>query len=207
MMHARHIFSVSAVLGAAVCLVPGCSAPTIPTSYGWFNARDGVVACKFPEGWTRKGGGGAKFYSCAFESGSARIRLMSDIAGSAMGDIAQSAGGMMGLDDLGLDSELAQELSPVAQVHEMSLQQAQNDLGDLQVVATETIRTGFGDTRRTEFTVAGSLRGTTRGYLVTALGHDQRIRVLCTCPERYWPQLQGVFDEVIGSLERGQVEL
>lgn len=206
-MRTRRITSSLVALWAGICLVAGCSGPTIPSSYEQFNARDGVVACKYPEGWTRKGGGGAKFYNCAFESGPARIRVMADIAGSAMGDIAQSAGGMMGLDDLGLDSELAQELSPVAQVHEMSLQQAQNDLGDLQVVATETIRTGFGDTRRTEFTVAGSLRGTTRGYLVTALGHDQRIRVLCTCPERYWPQLQGVFDEVIGSLERGQVEL
>jgi hypothetical protein len=206
MMRAPRIALVAAALSAGILVASGCGGPAIPSSYGSFNAKDGVVACKFPEGWTRNGGGAAKFHGCAFESGSARIRLMADISGSAVGDIAKSAGAMAGLDNADIDPELAEELAPVAQVHEMSLVQAEEDLGELDVIATETIQTGFGDTRRSEFTVAGSLGGQTHGYLVTALGHDKRIRVVCTCPEKFWTQLKPVFDEVIGSLERGQVE-
>jgi hypothetical protein len=206
----REVFSIVAVM-AAVALMWGCSGHVpAPTSFDTFNAKDGTVQCKYPAGWEQNGGGGRKFYSCAFQKGGAEIRILADIAGSAVGDIAGARNRMAGLDSgtSGIDKELAEELAPVAQVHEkMTIPQASEDLGELTVKATETIRTGFGDTRRSEFACSSTFGAERHGYLVTALGLNHRIRVICTCPESNWATLKPAFDDVINSLAKGQPEL
>lgn len=196
MSHARRAGLGAAATVGVVLLACGCGQVVVPKSFDKFNARDGVVQLKSPAGWTRNGGGGKKFYNCEFTSGPAKIRIETDLSGSLLGDIAGAAAQGMG-------DDLPEELSPVAQVHEHSLELASLDLGEMDVKATETIQTGFGETRRSEFTASGSLGSTTHGYLVTALGQDKRIRVTCTCPEKHWEKLQPAFDEVIKSLARG----
>ncbi|MFH1923355.1 MAG: hypothetical protein ABIP48_26120, partial [Planctomycetota bacterium] len=160
-----------------------------------------------PAGWERKGGGASKFLSCRFQSGGAKIRVVADVAGSALGDIANMGGGAMEMAGDMLESdEIAEELSPVAQVHQVSIEQASEELGELDIKTTETIKTGFGDTRKSEFTVAGALGSKTHGMLATALGLNHRIRVICTCNDRHWKTLKPAFEEVIASLARGQAE-
>ncbi len=204
----RRVFFTIAVMVAAVGLVSGCSGHVpAPTSFAKFNAKDGTVQCKFPAGWEQNGGGGKTFYGCEFQKGAAKIRIMPDTSGSAIADMMGAGNQMMGIDSgaLGMDAEAAEELTPVARVHqELSLRQASDDLGELDVKSTETIQTGFGDTRKSEFTCSGTFGGTTHGYLVTALGLDKRIRVICTCPESNWETLKPAFDQVISSLARGQ---
>jgi hypothetical protein len=196
---------VSVVLGVFF-LVAGCSGPTAPTSYETFNAKDGTVQCKAPAGWDRQGGGGKKFLSCSFLSGGAKIRVMADVGGSALGDIAKSGGGLgMAGDMLGTD-ELDEELTAEAQVHHVTLDQASEDLGEIDVKSTETVTSGFGPTRVSEFTCAAALGSKTHGMIATALAMNHRIRVICTCNERHWETLKPAFEEVIASVARGQAE-
>ncbi len=207
-MTCRHVPLATAAALTGALLLSGCGGSVTPvTGYNNYNSRDGIVKCKYPKGWKQNGGKAKKFHSCAFEKGPARIRLRADIAGSAMGDVAQAAAGQMtGPDGLPLDPKLAEELAPVAQIHEMTVEQAEIDLGEIDVGTTDTVRTGFGDTRRSEISYSGTFGGTTRGYLVTALGRDHRFRLLCTCPEKHWATLKPAFEEVILSLGRGQPE-
>ena len=184
----------------------GCGGVTAPTSYETFNARDGIVQFQYPTGWKQKGGAAKEFRFCSFQSGPAKIRVMATITPSVMGDIANTGGGMMGLDGAA-GAEIDDDLTPIAAVHEAdSIPKTTEDLGELDVKSTETIETGFGDTRISEFTVEASLGSNTHGYVVTALTKDKGIRMTCTCPEKHWETLKPAFDKVIESMGRGQSE-
>ena len=205
MNRARSVLSGIGVALAACVLISGCGGVVVPKSYDTFNAKDGTVKLKRPAGWEQKRGTAKNFRSVQFSSGPAKIRVLGDVSGSLVGDIA--SGGQAGseLQDA-LPEDMADEYSAVAQVHEeMSLRQLSDELGELDVKSTETIESGLGDARKSEFTVSGTL-GSTHGYVVTALGHNKRVRVICTCPEKHWETLKPVYDEVVGSIARGQRE-
>jgi hypothetical protein len=106
-----------------------------------------------------------------------------------------------------LSAEEAEELEPVAQVHEVSIAQASDELKGLDIKNTETIQTGFGKTRVSEFTASGAMGSSVHGILATALGMNHRIRVTCTCSESHWESMKPVFNEVITSIARGKAEL
>ncbi|MHC4401766.1 MAG: hypothetical protein ACYTG0_19005, partial [Planctomycetota bacterium] len=182
----------------------------VPTSYDTFNAKDGTVQCKSPAGWSQNGGGGRKFISCLWESGSATIRVMADVKGSAVADIARSGGmgGIMGGDVGGMDLGGEAEISPVEVVHtNLTIPEAKDDLGEIEVKNTEEIETGFGTSVRSEFTASGTFGSSIHGYLVTALALNHRIRVICTCDEDDWSKIKPAFEEVIKSVKVGTPEM
>jgi hypothetical protein len=203
---ARRASTLALATVAVLLLGSGCGKVQVPKSFDTFNAKDGTVKLKRPASWEQERGTAKKFRSVAFESGAARIRVLADVKGSLIGDIA--GGGQAGAAFReSLPDDVAEEISPVAQVHEeMSLPQLEEEFNELDVKSTETIQTGFGETRLSEFAGSGTLGGTTHGYLATALGHDKRVRVICMCPEKYWETLKSAFDEVIESMGPGQRE-
>jgi len=194
---ARRALTGVAVAVAACLLMSGCGGVEVPKKYKEFNAKDGTVKLQRPDGWEQKRGTAKKFRSVAFSSGPAKIRVLADVTGSLMAGPGAS----------GETEEVPEEFTAVAVIHEeLSLDQLSDELGELDVKSTDMLQTGFGNTRRSEFTVSGTLGGATHGYIVTALGHDKRVRVICTCPDKHWKSLKPAFDEVIESMGPGQRE-
>lgn len=194
---ARRALTGVAITAVAFLLASGCGQATVPKSFEEFNAKDGTVKLKRPDGWEQKRGTAKEFRSVAFESGAAKIRVLADLTGS----LVAGPGASMETEDV------PEELTAVAEVHEeFTLKQLSDELGELDVKSTDMLQTGFGNTRRSEFTVSGTLGGATHGVVVTALGHDKRVRVICTCPDKQWKALKPGFDEVIQSMGPGQQE-
>ncbi|HUT93833.1 MAG TPA: hypothetical protein VMY37_30500 [Thermoguttaceae bacterium] len=197
MSRVRRALPGVAIAAAACLLMSGCGGVEVPKSFKEFNAKDGTVKLKRPAGWEQKRGTAKEFRSVAFESGPAKIRVLADLTGS----LVAGPGASMETEDV------PEELTAVAAVHEeFTLKQLSDELGELDVKSTDMLQTGFGNTRRSEFTVSGTLGSATHGYVVTALGHDKRVRVICTCPEKKWKTLKPAFDEVIESMGAGQRE-
>jgi hypothetical protein len=189
-----------AVSCAAVGLVlSGCGSPTVPDSYETYNSNKGVFQCKAPSGWERTGGGRDTLISAKFSSGGAEIKITADTKGSLIGDLAEAQNRMAGLDPAQAD-----ELSAIAQVHDLSKKELELSLGEYDEVATETIQSGFGEGRRTEFTASTTFGGQVHGYLATFLALDRRITAVGKCPEKHWDSLRPVYEEVITSLGPGK---
>lgn len=195
----RGLLAMAWVAGAVGVVVSGCGSPTVPDSYEDYNSNKGVFQCKAPAGWETAGAGRDTYISAKFSSAGAEIKISADLTGSLMGDIASSQNQM-----LGLEPAEAEELSPIAQVHEHSKQQLEQTVGEYEEVATETIESGFGEGRRTEFTSSTTFGAGVHGYMATFLGHDRRIMAVCQSPEKHWESLRPVFEEVIASLAPGK---
>ncbi|HID77406.1 MAG TPA: hypothetical protein EYP56_15605 [Planctomycetaceae bacterium] len=191
---------------SVLSLGSGCGqAPTIPSSYKQYNAKNGAFQCDYPEGWEAQGAGKREaFHSAKFSSGSATIKITADLAGSLMGDIAESFGG---LGDAGGLAEEGEDLSPVAEIHQLGKERVAEELSNYEEKEPEVVQTRLGEGRRSEFSASGAFAGRLRGYRVTFLAHNHRVTVVCMCPEGYWDRLQPVFDKVIDSLRPGTKEL
>ena len=200
MSRTSRVMPLPVVLSGALLLVCGCSGRVAaPTSYESYNAKDGAFACQCPAGWDVTGGGRGGYHSCKFKSGGASIKVISDVAGSLMGDIVGSRNQSMGMDD--------EVEPPVAEIHEMGQREMADELGNYQEQAAQPVRTSLGEGRQSEFTASSTFGAKLHGYRATVLSNDRRITVVCKCPEKDWETLQAAFNEVIGSLKHGQTEL
>jgi len=200
----RHVAGWTIAVAAAGLLVPlaGCGGKVVvPESYTTYHAKDGSFSIDYPEGWEAAGGGKGHYWA-KFTSGSAEIRVETNVSGSLIGDIAGSGmGDMLGMD---LSQEEMDDLSPVAKVHEFEKEQVAESLSGYEEKKPETVRSGLGDTRKAEFTASGSFGGTLKGYRATALSRDRRVRVMCKCSEDDFEALKPAFEKVIESLGLGK---
>jgi len=189
-----------AALSGGLLAAGGCGGSLeAPTSFDSYNAKDGSFACQYPAGWEAAGGGKGHQWA-KFTSGSAEIKIETNISGSLIGDIAQSRNQAAGIQDA------HEDLAPVAQVHEMEKEGFAEDMSNYEEQAPQTVRTGLGDARKAEFTASGTFGGTIHGYRVTALSRDRRVQVVCQCSESDWETLRPAFDRVIESLAPGKPE-
>ena len=173
-----------------------------PASYAKFShSVEQTFQCEYPAGWTVESGGTSGVPVWAkFENGEVKIRVRSSMGASAIGDIAKNTGGnAIGVPGGDLDEDLA----PAAKVHEFMKEQFAQDYSDYQEIAPKTIKTGFGDTRVSEFTASGSWDSTIRGMRASMLGLNLQYTVICDCPEKDWDVCREIFDRVIKSMSRG----
>jgi hypothetical protein len=188
---------VCGALVAGLFAAGGCGGGVeAPASFASYNAKDGSFACEYPDGWETAGGGKGHQWA-KFTSGSAEIKVQTNITGSLMGDIAQARNQSAGID------QADEELAPVARVHQMEKEGFAEEIGGCEEQAPVVIKTGLGDARRSEFTTSGAFGGTIRGYRATMLSLDKRVRVVCQCSESDWENLQPAFDRVIVSVGPG----
>jgi hypothetical protein len=189
-------------MGLAIAIISaiglgGCeSRAVIPSSYETYFVKNGIFKIKYPVGWEVKGGGANNIAWAEFSSGGAVISIKTNLAGSLLGDRAQASKQMMG------NQPVDPSLEPVAVVHEAEKDDFEESEG-VKERDPVVITTGFGDSRKSDFTGQSTFGASTRGYRVTALGLDHRIRVVCRCPESEWAALQPAFDQVIESVARG----
>ena len=169
-----------------------------PTSYSTYKAQDGSFTIQCPADWEVEGGGKGGYSWAKFTSGSAKIAVDTSAVSSIVNDIAHAGGGMAGLVGVAPSEP---EQSSVAAVHNREKQDFEEEAG-VQEQRPVPASTGFGDSRKSEFTGTRTFGGAIRGYRVTTMGLNHRFRVVCECAEPDWNDLKPVFDKVIESLSR-----
>lgn len=164
----------------------------VPTSYKTYTAIDTSFSCDQPAGWSfhETGATNGNLATAVFESGPARIRVISDATGSIMGDLAGAGNSNL---------PLAQQVPAVQKIHMMDEKQLAATLPDYEEGDAQPLQSASGEARVSEWTAAGGLRG----YRVTMLGHEREFTVICFCPERDWPVLKPVFQRIISSVKPG----
>ena len=181
----------------ALLVTCGCGGRAIvPASFETFNSKDGSFKVQYPAKWEADGGGRSGYYWAKFSSGNASITVDTSAAGSLIADIAKM--GMV----RGGSMVTPEDLVPVAVVHETE-RQGFEESGSVKEQKPAVALTGFGDSRKSEYTGKTTFGGSIHGYRVTALSSEKRIRVVCQCPESEWAALKPAFDKVIESVTRG----
>jgi hypothetical protein len=189
--------TLATALGA-VLVIGGCGGPAVvPTSYNTFNSKDGSFQIQYPAGWEADGGDRSGYAWAKFTSGGAEISVDANITGSIMGDLSKSS-----IIPLGIEGD-QEDRTPVASVHANEKQQFEDAAG-VKEEKPVPVRTGFPDARKSEFSGTKTFGGTIRGYRVTAMSTDKRIRVVCQCPESEWEALKPAFDKAIQSVAMGK---
>lgn len=164
-----------------------------PASYKTYTALDSTFSCDQPAGWDVKETGmpGGSMSQVTFKRGDARFHVVSDAAGSLMGDVVGSG-------NANLPPE--QQKPAVEKLHEMDKKQMADSVPDYQEQPAQKFQSAFGDSRFSEWTGDG---GKQHGYRATLLGKEREITVICSSPERNWAILQTAFQKMINSLTPG----
>ncbi len=189
-------------MAAAGLLLATCGCgdrAVVPASYSTYQSTDSPFRIEYPAQWEAKGGGRTGYAWASFTSGSAEIAVDTNTAGSAIGDMARTGGPMAAMVGVQTGSGDGVPLTPVGAVHRREKADFERDTGVAEQEPA-AVRTGFGESQKSEFTGAQTFGGTIHGYRVTALGLDYRFRVVCKCPESEWNDLKPAFDKVIESL-------
>lgn len=185
-------------IAGAVLVTCGCGGrAVVPSSYNTHKAADKSFQIDYPAEWKAEGGG-TKLAWASFTSGNAKIDVETGLTGSLIGDIAQSQNTILGVDPT-KQTEGGPDLAPARAAHDFEKPAFIDQTGFTEQDPVP-VKTGFGDSRKSEFTGSGSFGGSIRGYRATALGRDKRVRIVCQCPEAEWETLKPVFDKVIESV-------
>jgi hypothetical protein len=188
-----------AAAAAALPAINGCAGSTVmPTSYKTYNASDGSFRIQYPDGWEVKAGGSRGYVWAKFTSGTAELLVDTNVAGSVIGDLSK-----MKTPVPLVETEGPQEAPSVEKVHKMEKADFVQEMGVEEQEPT-AIATGFGDSRRSEFTGSRAFGGAIHGCRVTTLSRDRRIRVVCTCSESEWQALKPAFDKMISGVAMGE---
>lgn len=167
---------------------------TAPTSYQTYTALDSSFSCDRPAGWKMQEAGsqGGSLSWVSFEIGHARVKVVSDAAGSLLSESTNAA-------NANLPPE--QQTPPVAKLHEADKSQLANSLTDYQEGLAQRVTLTGGDARVSEWTATDN--GKLHGYRVTMLNKEREITVICLSPERNWAVLQPAFQRIINSVTPG----
>ena len=196
------LIQIRSLLMFALCgVLSGCGSGSavLPTTYSSYNAGDGSFACDMPDGWENKGGGkSGKPVWAKFASGSALIHFKASstnmLANAAMSGRSASA------------NEIP-TLAPVHLLHVDAIKMAEEEYeGYTEVVGATVMNIKLGPARMSEFTYSTSFGTLMHGYRISIIGFDRGVNVYCTCPDTDWKTLQPVFDKVLASIVRGEVE-
>lgn len=188
-------------------LLAGCSGGSVaaPTSYKTWDATDGTFSLQYPADWEASGGGKHGIQWAEFKKGSAHISIKVSLVSSLIGDIAQSANTVAGANDpfSEIDPELAEEMAPVTQAHKIGADMFAGDFSRYKEQEAVAFESGFGDSRKSEFTARAGISGKLRGYRATMLGTDKGVHICCRCKDSNWKTLQPAFDEILKGMRQG----
>jgi hypothetical protein len=171
----------------AVMKLAGGAAPVRPiTDWDRYSTEENEFGFDYPAGWRAKSYGIKGRREADVKGGSASIVVKENLAGSLVGNIAAAAGGGNQVDD---------DLSPVAQVHEV---RRPKELPNYKEEPAVTVTTKIGKARRSAYT-----DGSKRGYRATVLLHQTALDIFCECRAADWETLRPAFEHVIESMGRG----
>ncbi len=165
-----------------------------PTGYTAYKAKDNSFVCELPAGWKQKGGAAGSITSgVTAVKGGASIDITYDLAGSLRGDMEKSRLTMMG-----------SSRSPVYGIHQELEEELKSRWEGLTARPPKRFQSKMGDACYSEFVAqGGNWGGRIRGYAVTMLGGERRVKLICYCPEQDWPNLRSSFVHVANTLAAG----
>ena len=165
---------------------------TAPTAYKTYSAIDNTFSCDGPVGWKmhETGATSGSISTVTYELGQARVKVVSDAAGSLLSESFNAA-------NANLPPE--QQIPPVQKLHEQDEKQLEDSLTDYAEQPAQKIQTPFGESRVSEWTATGS-GGALHGYRATMLGREREITVICLAPAGDWPVLKPAFQRIINSV-------
>jgi hypothetical protein len=195
-------FVLACTLTGVALMTCGCGSPAVvPKSYKTYTGKEFKI--DYPEGWKVEGAGKGDGAWATFSSGNASIEIELGIFGSLIGDMAQSANQLGGIDGSTKGEDVgspAEDLAPIRKVHEMQKTRYLEDHKYTFESKTSGYNTGMGSARKTPFKGAGTFGGSIHGYLATAKDINYSMRIICTCPEAEWQALKPVFDKVLPTI-------
>ncbi len=199
------------VVGLAMAAIfAGCGeAVTTPTAFKKWNAKDGLFAMEYPDGWNADGGGKQGIQWAEFKKGSCVIEVDSNISGSAVADIAGSANAGLGGDGEPIDPKLAEEMAPANAAHKW-IKLDEQRFAKFKAYKEEdptVIRPPIGEGRKSLFTASVGMGQKVKGYRVTIPTSDKAIIIFAYGPEKHWSKLQGAYDKIFDGMEIGTPEM
>jgi hypothetical protein len=199
-MRTRSKQLLACVVGLGLLAIAGCEGPAVvPASYKEYVSGDKSFKLQVPAQWTTEDSARPGNVWATFKSGGAKIAVETSAAGSVIGDIAGGPmGGMVGLAPAGG----AQTQAPVDVVHQKEKAGFESDEG-VKEGEPAPVTTACGEGRKSEFTGSRTIGPRVRGYRVTVVGPQYRVRLVCECPVTEWDKLKPAFDKAIESLGRG----
>src|SRR5262245_44143667 len=115
---------------------------TSPTEYVNYDSPEDVFHVELPKDWKIEGGGKKTFFFVSASKGSAEIKVGEGLRGSLKGDIAGA---------ITPDMNVSDDRLPVSIVHDSKRSEIEQEYGKYQEDPAETIRNGFGKSRRSGF--------------------------------------------------------
>jgi len=177
-----------------------------PAAYINVQASDQSFTVDRPVGWSStQGSFESTDANMDFSSGSAKITVESDLAGSTWGDFQQAENNQ--------DENMASmtgvkpppPIPPIETVHRMGEQEVASQYSKYAEQPMTTITAVIGEGRQSEFTGNGGiLVGPVHGYRASFLDNERRITVVTVCPQRNWAILAPSFEHVIQSVGIGK---
>jgi hypothetical protein len=196
--------------GLLVLSLAGCGeSVTTPTAFKKWNAKDGLFAMEYPDGWKADGGGKSGIQWAEFKKGSCAIEVDSNISGSAVADIAGSANAAFGGDGEPIDPKLAEELAPANAAHQY-IRRDEQRFAKFKAYKEEdptVIRPPIGEGRKSLFTASVGMGQKVKGYRVTIPTNDKAIIIFAYAPEKDWSKVQGAYDKIFDGMEMGTPEM
>ena len=170
-------------------------AVTAPKAYQTYTALDNSFSCDGPVGWKQQetGAPAGALSTVSYELGPARVRVVSDAAGSLLSESFVAANANLPPD---------QQKPPVEKLHEMDEKQLADSLTDYQEQPAQKLPSPFGDARVSEWTATGH-GGALHGYRATMLGRERELTVICIAPQQNWTVLQPAFQRILNSVTPG----
>ena len=194
---------------AAAILLAGCSESVqTPTSYKKWNAKDGLFAVEYPEGWKADGGGKQGIQWAKFKKGSCIITIDTNTSGSVVADIVASGPGG-GDDGVPIDPKVAEKLAPAAATHNWIAKDPQRfeKFKNYKEEEPTKITPPIGEGRKSLFTASAGMGQKVKGYRITIPTNDKAIIVFAYGAEKDWSKVQGAYDKIFDGMEMGTPEM
>ena len=209
MHHNSRYCLVLAALTLTMTLAGCGESVTTPTAFKKWNAKDGLFAMEYPDGWKADGGGKSGIQWAEFKKGSCVIEVDSNISGSAVADIAGSASAGLGGDGEPIDPKLAEEMAPANAAHKW-IKLDEQRFAKFKAYKEEeptVIRPPIGEGRKSLFTASAGMGQKVKGYRVTIPTNDKAIIIFAYAPEKDWSKVQGAYDKIFDGMEMGTPEM
>lgn len=167
----------------------------VPDKFVKYEPEVGDFGCEYPEGWSKKGGGGqggvqswAKFLS---PDENTSISIRGNMSGAALGGAGLAMN--QGNED---DPE-----PPVVDIHLLMAKKFADDYANYEEIGDFTLfKSRLGDTCSSIFTTSSMFGGTQKGLRVTFLTGRVQFNLICLTSEGAFDKMLPVFDHVIETM-------
>jgi hypothetical protein len=189
-----------------VASLTGCGETvTAPTAFKKWNAKDGTFAVEYPDGWEADGGGKMGIQWAEFKKGRCLVTIDTNVSGSLIADMANSANQGLGADGEPIDPALAEQTAPARAAHEWIAKEPSRfeKFSNYKEEEPTKITPPIGEGRKSLFTAKAGM-GKVKGYRITIPAQNRALIIFAYAPEKDWSKLQGAYDKMFDGMTVGE---